>query len=88
MGATLDVATRVLAGVNAWGDKLTVAPRLPRTWHQVQFTSHFHDTTIQFVIDQHQITATANKPLTIQVVGKDHALAAQKATTITYREER
>ncbi|WDF82406.1 glycosyl hydrolase family 65 protein [Lacticaseibacillus pabuli] len=88
MGATLDVASRVLAGVNTWGNQLTVTPHLPREWQRVAFTSHFAGATIRFVITRDQITATTDQPLTMQIGGRAHTFAANQAQTITYREER
>lgn len=80
MGATLDVAARVYAGVDALGDTLVVKPQMPAHWHTMHLRQHYRGITYDFTIDKHVLVVQADHDTTIQIGAKKQQLIAHQQT--------
>ncbi|MFD1483847.1 glycoside hydrolase family 65 protein [Lacticaseibacillus baoqingensis] len=84
MGATLDVAARVYAGIDLLGATIHIHPHLPSTWSHLSVTQHFQGVTLKAALTPHTITLTADQALPVQVLDQTLSLAANQPQTVTY----
>ncbi|ANK60650.1 glycoside hydrolase family 65 protein [Loigolactobacillus backii] len=86
MGATLLLETRNYAGVDQLTDQVKVNPHLPSHWQSIAFKQFFRGTQYSFKITHDLINVTADHDTKIYVAGKEIAVPAGKATTVTYQK--
>ena len=87
MGATLDVATRVYAGVDPLGDTLAITPNLPKAWSSLQVTQYFHGTKVVVTVTNQVVAITADHDLTVLIQGQPQAIKAGKKQRFSLRKD-
>jgi trehalose/maltose hydrolase-like predicted phosphorylase len=84
MASTVMIALTNYAGVNLHGEKLKVAPQLPKHWNSIKFNMQYRGVKYQFVIDKKQVQVNSDKEVVLEIVGKDVSLIENKQEVITY----
>ncbi|WP_125708146.1 glycoside hydrolase family 65 protein [Lacticaseibacillus porcinae] len=76
MGATIDVATRVYAGVDPLGEELTIDPKLPKAWTSMQVTQDFHGTRVVLTVTAQAVAIIADHDITVDIQGQQQRIQA------------
>lgn len=87
MGATIDVATRVYAGVDPLGDTLSIDPNLPKAWTSMQVTQDFHGARVVLTITTQAVAVVADHDLTVLIQGQQQQITAGKMHRFMLRKE-
>ncbi|WP_407892588.1 glycoside hydrolase family 65 protein [Lacticaseibacillus sp. N501-2] len=87
MGATLDVATRVYAGVDALGETLRIDPNLPKAWREMQVTQHFQGTSVTLEVSHQAVVVVADHDLNVLIQGQPQVLKAGKKQRFLLRKD-
>ncbi|WP_461240914.1 glycoside hydrolase family 65 protein [Paucilactobacillus sp. N302-9] len=84
MGATLGLETYTYGGVSLLGEQISVEPKLPRQWQQLEFSEHYRGTKVHFIITHHDITVQADRALDLMITGHSVSLKAKQPVSIQY----